>query len=376
MNALVLAEDFHPTRTGGAFVDWQTARYLADRGDNVTVVTPRFDGLAAEETIDGVEIHRPYRGVAADTPQNAPRGIARRLVYLLLVVPYVLRLARTESVEVVYSTNFLLHPVAALLCSLYRIPHVSFVGFAPSIQQSPSIFDPLVVVERLSYRFVLGDQAVCRTRSVAEAIARGSSTPVERLDGILDPAAVRAAAAAATRSTQGAGSPTIELLYVGRLADLKNVEVLPGILADLPSAYEVTVIGTGPRRAALEAAIAAAGVEDRVTLAGERPHADTLTAIAEADLLVVPSAVESYGAVAFEALALRTPVVTTPVGVFPDVDHPKLTTVQLEAFPRTIRSIDDETDPGVDEDVLEAYSVERFAEGVRRHLRTLTRTER
>ena len=36
LNVLLLAEDFYPKESGGAFIDWNTAKHLADAGDRVT----------------------------------------------------------------------------------------------------------------------------------------------------------------------------------------------------------------------------------------------------------------------------------------------------------------------------------------------------
>lgn len=78
--------------------------------------------------------------------------------------------------------------------------------------------------------------------------------------------------------------------------------------------------GAGPLRARLSAAIAAAGVGDRVHLVGYVEEADGL--IREANVLVMSSREEGLGSVVLHALAIGTPVVATRAGGLPDILPP------------------------------------------------------
>ena len=79
------------------------------------------------------------------------------------------------------------------------------------------------------------------------------------------------------------------------------------------------IVGEGPRRAAVEAAIAASGVADRIAMLGRRD--DVARILRAADALVLPShdVVETLPLVVLEAMAAGVPVVASAVGSVPDV---------------------------------------------------------
>jgi glycosyltransferase involved in cell wall biosynthesis len=64
--------------------------------------------------------------------------------------------------------------------------------------------------------------------------------------------------------------------------------------------------------------VADRGIEGRVSFAGTRAGADLAASYAAADLLVLPSRVESYGMVVTEALSRGLPVVAAEVGGVPE----------------------------------------------------------
>ncbi|MBC7156085.1 MAG: glycosyltransferase, partial [Rhodobacteraceae bacterium] len=112
-------------------------------------------------------------------------------------------------------------------------------------------------------------------------------------------------------------APGQRLLFVGRLAGVKGVPVLLAALAGLrrrhPSVH-LTLIGDGPERAALEAEAAALGLGGAVRFAGYASQEGVAAALAEADILVLPSFAEGVPVVLMEALAAGVAVVATAVG--------------------------------------------------------------
>ena len=111
----------------------------------------------------------------------------------------------------------------------------------------------------------------------------------------------------------------LRLLAVGRLVPKKGLDVLVEATGRLRVPFSLRIVGAGPERERLEAAIRAAGVADRVRLTGPATHADLPACYAEADVVVVPSVVDRAGDrdglpnVVLEAMASGRPVVASDV---------------------------------------------------------------
>jgi glycosyltransferase involved in cell wall biosynthesis len=153
---------------------------------------------------------------------------------------------------------------------------------------------------------------------------------------------------AALREEWGLGSGPVAL-SVGRLTPVKGLDTLlrafahsgdqairrSGVQGDRPEHLNartpdrlnalpsLLLVGEGEQRGELEALAAALGVGDRVRFAGSRPWEELPSLYAVADLFVLPSTFEPWGAVVAEALACGLPVVVSDrVGCAPDLVRP------------------------------------------------------
>lgn len=115
----------------------------------------------------------------------------------------------------------------------------------------------------------------------------------------------------------------LAILFVGRLEPLKGADLLVEALAQLetpPGAPppRLWIVGgderDAPERARLRAIAAAAGVAERISMQDAAPH-DLLPDLHRAaDVCAMPSAYESFGLAAVEAMACGRPVVASRVG--------------------------------------------------------------
>jgi L-malate glycosyltransferase len=109
------------------------------------------------------------------------------------------------------------------------------------------------------------------------------------------------------------------LMHVSNFRTVKRVRDVIRIYAEvnreLPSV--LVMIGDGPDRPAAEEEARMLGVEDSVSFLGKLDQIAPL--LAAADLFLLPSASESFGLSALEALASGVPVVGTNAGGLPEV---------------------------------------------------------
>lgn len=111
----------------------------------------------------------------------------------------------------------------------------------------------------------------------------------------------------------------LEVVFAGRLAAEKRVEDLLRAVADVPDA-RLTVVGDGPRRAALEQEARALGLDGRVSWPGYVAWGPALLEVLRrSSVLVLPSATEGLPLVLVEAMSQGTPVVATRVGGVPEL---------------------------------------------------------
>ena len=104
------------------------------------------------------------------------------------------------------------------------------------------------------------------------------------------------------------GTPLV--VSVGRLVPAKNQGLAVRALAEVPG-VALAIVGDGPLRDELEREAQAAGVADRVVLAGRRT--DAREVVGAADAAVISSHAEGLPLAALEALAAGTPLVATAV---------------------------------------------------------------
>jgi glycosyltransferase involved in cell wall biosynthesis len=107
-------------------------------------------------------------------------------------------------------------------------------------------------------------------------------------------------------------------VFVGRLTHQKALPVLLEAIGAVEGA-RLELVGDGPDRSGLEAAVAARGLDDRVRFVGALPRDEVLGYLAGARAAVLSSAWENLPHAAVEALAVGTPVVSTAVGGVPEV---------------------------------------------------------
>lgn len=291
--------------------------------------TPREAGrvAAAERDFDGVaSLHWVERGAL-------PLGARRGTVVLDRITNYpawARRVARTiqDPGDVVHA-----HGLAGLgaaeqrAAGRWQVPfvltahgmeeflgsglkHALYAPFRAGMRRTGAAADCVVVTDRVLVPVVTRSLGIPegRTRVIPNAIdpdAGPAAADVERARSVL----------------AAAGGSDTTYVSLGRLEANKGFELLAqafGQAARDLGEWRWVLIGDGPQRRVIEAAVARAGIADRVVLAGRVDDPTKHGVLAAADWFVHPTRFEGSSLVTLEAMAHGLPVLGTRAGGLPD----------------------------------------------------------
>jgi N-acetyl-alpha-D-glucosaminyl L-malate synthase BshA len=109
------------------------------------------------------------------------------------------------------------------------------------------------------------------------------------------------------------------LIHLSNFRPVKRVtdavEVFARVVEKVPA--HLLLVGDGPDRSAAEWLAQRKGIQDRVHFLGKQESVNELLPLA--DLMLMPSELESFGLAALEAMACRVPTIATRVGGVPEL---------------------------------------------------------
>jgi len=120
--------------------------------------------------------------------------------------------------------------------------------------------------------------------------------------------------------TAAAGNPGEKLLvHLSNFRPVKRVQDVVEIFARVAKALpaRLMLIGDGPERSSAEYLAMRLGVADRIHFLGKQDNVNELLPLA--DLMLMPSEMESFGLAALEAMACSVPTIATRVGGVPEL---------------------------------------------------------
>jgi L-malate glycosyltransferase len=294
---------FHPLESGAERQALAQGVELVRRGHSVHVVTHAVEGLARDEDVRGIQVHRWVR-----SSKTGP-------LFAMSFVAGVIRALRTlrTHYDLVHTHQGLWEAVAT---GLGR----PWLGDAPTLVQpaSAGYYGEADELSRtrgapLLRRAILRNSAFAAISSEIERQWLALGVPAERI----------------TRTASGVDAehfrpgpslndatllPRPRVVFTGRLHPQKSLDVILDAWPNVASrtAANLILVGQGPERVRLEERVRELGVVDRVQFTGAVD--DPAEILRAADVFVLPSVAEGMSNSLLEAMATGLPCLASNIG--------------------------------------------------------------
>jgi 1,2-diacylglycerol 3-alpha-glucosyltransferase len=351
----LFTEIYRPVVNGVVASVEALARGLRAAGHEVFCFAPKMPGVVAPEAwvlrIPSLPLpgRTPYR-LTLPVVGAELKAVIERLDVVHVHSPFVtgwmgLRYARRYRMPLIYTYHTQLEAYA------------HYVPFEPNATR--------FAASRLTRAFAnRSDAVIAPTPTMASRLRElGVVSQIETIPSGIDVGAFGAGRRSERiRESAGVSRNDRLLLYVGRLAKEKNLDLLLGALAQANDAsLRLVVAGDGPQRADLERRARSAGIAANVRFLGVLSRDDLPGLYASADAFVMPSTTETQGIVLAEALAAGLPVIAADAPQNRDVlgSAGELVTPTAVAFAGALLRVRREPDPDLAADARRA--AERFS---------------
>jgi glycosyltransferase involved in cell wall biosynthesis len=302
---LMIISFFYPHLGGAEQQALQLAEQLIQRGVQVFVLTRKFKGLPAHETVRGVPVYRAIR--------TLPWGKWFALTYLFSVLWFLLKKRRSYDIIHCHLLQGFHAPAAILMKALFKKKVIIKVG-------ATGLLSDFIMIKKV----LLGDWLLRRTLGADRVITVCSPSSAEALAAGFSPVQVahipNGVDTACFKPGPDTGKRGNTITFIGRLDYLKGVDVLLQALRKLIDSripVHLDILGDGPERNKLEMMSQQLGINDAVTFHGAVHGVEPY--LQQATMLVLPSLSEGMPNVVLEAMACGLPVIATRVGGIVDI---------------------------------------------------------
>jgi L-malate glycosyltransferase len=296
--------------TGGSgIVATELAIELANRGHDIHVLStePPFRFPSGKR---GLTFH------AVSTPAYP---LFREPQYALSLATKIVQVSRRHHLDVVHAHYAVPHAAAAYLARQIMSAHAT--DRVPKIMTTLHGTDITLVGSDPSYSETVafcidqsdGVTAVSESLREDTCEALGISREIQVIPNFLDVLRFRPLHLPRPDRSRK------RLVHVSNFRPVKRISALIEIFRRVRQQVPATLVlvGDGPELPVAKAQLAAAGLEGDVEYSGE--VLDVVGLFATADLFLLPSATESFGLAALEAMACEVPVIASRVGGLPEV---------------------------------------------------------
>lgn len=311
MNILMISDVYFP-RINGVSTSIQTfRRALAAQGVTSTLIAPDYPGMPPDDpSLDIVRV--PSRYLPFDPEDRVMRAGAVRALAPRL---------RARDYDLIHiHTPFVAHYAGRALARELGLPCIStYHTFFEEYLFHYVRFLPRAVLRMLARHVTRSqcndmDAVVVPSAAMNDALAAyGVTRPREILPTGLPAEQFVGGDGASFRERHGIASDRRVLLYVGRVAHEKNIDLLIEVVDALRRSHPTALLlitGEGPAEGTLRAGVQRRRLERHVCFLGYLDRGTELhDCYRAADLFVFASRTETQGLVLLEAMALGTPAV-------------------------------------------------------------------
>ncbi len=291
--------------------------------------------LAHALAVRGHEVHlisselpfrwRAVRGLSFERVLAPEYPLFREPQYLLALANTLRRVAHERRLDIIHAHYAVPHATAAYLA--HQILASSDSIAAPCTVTTLHGTDITLVGSDPSYAGVVafsieqshGVTAVSKSLKADTVRGLGIQRDIRVIPNFLDCTDFRRQPDSATRDSWRVGDWDALVVHISNFRPVKQVGRVLDVFGRIRQHVraKLVLIGDGPDRASLERRAADEGFGESVEFLGEQ--LDLVSWLSVADLFLLPSAQESFGMAALEAMACEVPVVAARVGGLPEI---------------------------------------------------------
>lgn len=298
---------------GSGVVATELGKALAARGHAVHLISidPPF------------RLGRPHANLTFHQVETPSYPLFHEPQYILSIANKMVQVARAFQLDVIHAHYAVPHTTAAHLAqevlheTAGRVPvvvttlhgtDITLVGNDPSFSE----------IVAFSIEQSDGVTAVSSSLRDSTRAELGVRREIVVIPNFLDCGVYRRLEAPALRARLAAGAAKV-VVHVSNFRPVKRVDAVLSVFARLTRRVDarLLLVGDGPELASAMRLAGELGVSSRVEAMGAQQ--DVIALLSAADLFLLPSAQESFGLAAAEAMACEVPVVASRVGGLPEV---------------------------------------------------------
>jgi L-malate glycosyltransferase len=297
---------------GSGVVATELASALAERGHDVHVLSSEVPFRMREQP--RLTFHRV---------QTPAYPLFREPQYVLSLANKIVQVSRTQALDIVHAHYAIPHAAAAYLArQIIADTHRPVPGIITTLHGT----DITIVGSEPSYTetvaYCIGQSDV--VTAVSESLkadtyrALGVKMPIQVLPNFLDCDRHRRRPSPELRDQLLRGADRL-VVHMSNFRPVKRVDAVVEIFRRIRAHVNarLLLVGDGPDAQIAQERLTSAGLMGEAEFLGEQ--LDVVALLSVADLFLLPSAQESFGLAALEAMACEVPVVASAVGGLPEV---------------------------------------------------------